>query len=174
MREAEASQRLAEAADVREHVTVHLPFYKDIQTRYHTAPSRQVNEVYVPARNMVFYSVAVAYAEAIQADTIIFGSNAEDAQALPDATPQFIRHMNKLIQLGTRVGVEGRPCAILNPLINRTKLDVLCLARELGVPLELTWSCYEDVTKPCGRCRGCRARHDAFMELGIPDPIEKN
>jgi len=173
VREAEASKKLAQAANVKEHFSVQLPFFREIQTRYHPPQSPTVNSAYVPARNMVFYSVAAAYGEVIDADAIIFGSNAEDAQALPDATPQFIRHMNELIHLGTRVGAEGKTFGIVNPLIDRTKLDVLCLATKLGVPLELTWSCYEDVVNPCGRCRGCQSRHDAFTQLGIPDPLLK-
>jgi 7-cyano-7-deazaguanine synthase len=173
VREAEASKKLAEAANVKEHFSVQLPFFREIQARYHPVRSPTVNPAYVPARNMVFYSVAAAYAEVIEADTIIFGSNAEDAQQLPDANQQFIRHMNELIQFGTRVGAEGRSLSILNPLIDHTKLDVLRLAKELDVPLELTWSCYEDVVKPCGQCRGCRSRNGVFTQLGIPDPLEK-
>jgi len=130
-----------------------------------------VSSAYVPARNLIFYGIASAYAEAIHADSIIFGSNLDDSTVLPDATPEFIRRINELLQVGTRMGVEDNPCEIINPLINLDKQGVLRLCRKLKVPLELTWSCYEDVTEPCGKCRGCRTRQQAFVKLGIQDPL---
>src|SRR5208282_2090331 len=171
IREAEAARRLAEAAKVKEHITVQLPFYKEIQTLYHPDPSAEVSSAYVPARNLVFYGIATAYAEAINADSIVFGSNLDDSTVLPDATPEFIRRINELLRVGTRMGIEGNPCEILNPFINLDKQGVLRLSKKLGVPLELTWSCYEDVTEPCGKCRGCQTRHQAFTKLGIRDPL---
>jgi len=169
--EAEASRRIAEAAKVKEHITVQLPFYKEIQTLYHPDPSAEVSSAYVPARNLVFYGIATAYAEAINADSIVFGSNLDDSRVLPDATPEFIRGINELVRMGTRMGIEGNPCQILNPFINLDKQDVLRLSMKLEVPLELTWSCYEDVAEPCGKCRGCQTRHKAFTKLGIRDPL---
>ena len=171
IREAEASRKIAEAAKVKEHITVQLPFYKEIQTLYHPDPSVRVSSAYVPARNLIFYGIASAYAESIHADSIIFGSNLDDSTVLPDATPEFIRRINELLQVGTRMGVEDKPCEIINPLINLDKQGVLRLCRKLKVPLELTWSCYEDVTEPCGKCRGCRTRQQAFAKLGIQDPL---
>ena len=158
----------------KEHITVSLPAFKDIQTRYHpTKPqSCTVTTAYVPARNLIFYGVAVAYAETLNADAIVFGSNADDAHELPDATPDFIQKMNELIELGTRMGVNETPAKIIDPLIRFNKADVLRLAITLKVPLELTWSCYEDVELPCGKCRGCRTRLDAFRKVGVPDPLE--
>ena len=171
--EAAASKSLAEAAKVTEHITVSLPFFKDIQDRYHPArpePST-VSTAYVPSRNLIFYGIAGAYAETLGIDTIIFGSNADDTKDLPDATPDFIQKMNELIVLGTQMGVDGHAARIVNPLISYTKLDVLRLALTLKVPLELTWSCYEDVEIPCGKCRGCRNRLAAFKHLGKTDPL---
>jgi 7-cyano-7-deazaguanine synthase len=171
--EATASKSLAEAAKVTEHITVSLPFFKDIQTRYH--PTRPqlgtVSTAYVPARNLIFYGIACAYAETLGIDTIIFGSNSDDTRELPDATPDFIRRMNELIMIGTRMGADGHAATIINPLITYSKLDVLKLALTLKVPLELTWSCYEDVEISCGRCRGCRNRLAAFRDLGKIDPL---
>jgi 7-cyano-7-deazaguanine synthase len=172
--EATAARNIAKAAGVKEHITVSLPIFKDIQTRYHpTKPqSSAVTTAYVPARNLIFYGFAVAYAETLNTDAIVFGSNADDAQELPDATPDFIRRMNELVETGTRMGVNGPPAKIIDPLINFSKTDVLRLAINLKVPLELTWSCYEDVELPCGKCRGCRTRLDAFNRLGMTDPLE--
>jgi len=173
--ETAAARRIAEAAGVKEHVTVPLPFFKDIQTRYHPASNSKpstVSSAYVPARNLIFYGVATAYAETLAADTIVFGSNADDAQVLPDATTEFTRRIEDIISTGTRIGVNGTPTKIVNPLISLSKTEVLRLAVNLKVPLELTWSCYEDVELPCGQCRGCRMRIDAFAKLKISDPLK--
>jgi 7-cyano-7-deazaguanine synthase len=169
--EAEASKKLAAAAHVKEHLTVYLPFFKDVETRYHPTPSLETSSAYVPARNIVFYGVAAAYAETIGANEIVFGSNADDARELPDARPEFIQLMNELISTGTRFGREGSEVRIVNPLIDHDKTEVLKLALKLKVPLELTWSCYEDLLVPCGKCRGCRTRQKAFEAVGIPDPL---
>lgn len=169
--EAEASKKLAAAAHVKEHLTVYLPFFKDVETRYHPTPSLETSSAYVPARNIVFYGVAAAYAETIGADEIVFGSNADDARELPDARPEFIQLMNELISTGTRFGREGSEVRIVNPLIDHDKTEVLKLALKLKVPLELTWSCYEDLSVPCGKCRGCRTRQKAFEAVGMPDPL---
>ena len=168
--EAEASKRIAAAAHVKEHLTILLPFFKDIEQRYQPGASAEVTPAYVPARNIIFYGVAAAYAEALKASTIVFGSNADDAKELPDARKEFVQLMNKLILNGTRAGREGSRIEVVNPLIDRTKSEVLRLALELRVPLELTWSCYQDGKTPCGKCRGCMGRRKAFLEVGVPDP----
>jgi 7-cyano-7-deazaguanine synthase len=172
--ETEASKKLATAAQVKEHLTIFLPFFKDLETRYRPEPSSSISAAYLPARNMVFYSVAVAYAETLGATEIVFGSNADDAKELPDARPTFIRLMNKLIKIGTRAAVEGSSIEIVNPLLKFSKTDVLKLALRLDVPLQLTWSCYENAKIPCGKCRGCRMRSEAFVAAGILDPLSNS
>jgi 7-cyano-7-deazaguanine synthase len=164
--EVEASKRLANAASTIEHIIVSLPFYKDIQSRYHPIQSNDISTAYVPARNIVFYGIAAAYAETLSVEAIVFGSNADDSKELPDATPDFILRIREII----KIGIRGEPIEIVNPLIGLNKADVLRLALQLKVPLELTWSCYEDVETPCQRCRGCRTRKEAFTQLGVPDP----
>jgi 7-cyano-7-deazaguanine synthase len=169
--EAEAAKKIAAAAHVRDHLTVLLPFFKDLEQRYHPSSSPNTTPAYIPARNIVFYSVAAAYAETLGASQIVFGSNADDAKELPDARPTFIQLMNDLIRSGTRVGQEGALIEVVNPLINYSKSDVLRLALELKVPLELTWSCYENGKTPCGKCRGCRDRLKAFDTVSASDPL---
>jgi 7-cyano-7-deazaguanine synthase len=169
--EAEASKRLAAAAQVREHISIYLPFYKDLENRYHPPPSQEITSAYVPARNIVFYGVAVAYAETLGANKVVFGSNSDDTKELPDARPEFLQLMNELVRVGTRTGQEGSTIDIANPLIAYNKSDVLRLALKLNVPLELTWSCYEDAPTPCGKCRGCLTRQKAFHAVGVPDPL---
>jgi 7-cyano-7-deazaguanine synthase len=169
--EAEASKRLATAAQVREHLSIYLPFFEDLEERYRPPLSLKISPAYLPARNIIFYGVAAAYAETLGADRIVFGSNADDARELPDARPSFIQLMNELLQVGTRAGSEGKPIEIVNPLIDYGKADVLRLAIQLKVPLQVTWSCYEDAPTPCGKCRGCRTRSKAFADLGMTDPL---
>lgn len=170
--EAEASKKLAAAAQVKEHFSIYLPFFKDLESRFHPPSSAEISPAYVPARNIVFYGVAAGYAETLAAEKIVFGSNADDARELPDARPGFLRLINELVKLGTRAGSEGRTIEITNPLIEYSKAEVLKLAMRLGVPLELTWSCYEDREIPCGRCRGCVTRLRAFQDLGSVDPLK--
>jgi 7-cyano-7-deazaguanine synthase len=169
--EAEASKRLAAEAQVKEHLSVYLPMFKDIEKRHRPPPSHTISSAYLPARNMVFYSVAAAYAETLGANRIVFGSNADDARELPDATPGFIRLMNELIKAGTRAGSEGTSIEIVNPLLNYSKTEVLKVAIKLKVPLQLTWSCYENAKTPCGKCRGCLMRATAFSAIGLTDPL---
>jgi 7-cyano-7-deazaguanine synthase len=169
--EAEASRKIAAAAGVKEHLTIYLPFFKDVQERYHPKTSSEISTAYVPARNLVFYGIAASYAEALSATSIVFGSNADDAKELPDAGPGFIRLMNELVKVGTRSGRENSQLQFVNPLINYSKSEVLRLAFKLKVPLELTWSCYEDRQVPCGKCRGCLTRRKAFEEVGTRDPL---
>jgi 7-cyano-7-deazaguanine synthase len=168
--EAEAAKKLAAITQAKEHLIVYLPFFKDVERRYQQTHSSERSSSYIPARNIVFYGVAASYAEAIGAGRIVFGSNADDAKELPDATSQFIQLMNELIANGTKSGRKGVGVRIVNPLIDYTKAEALKLGLKLKVPLELTWSCYEDAAVPCGRCRGCRTRRDAFQAVGVPDP----
>jgi 7-cyano-7-deazaguanine synthase len=172
--EAEASKKLAYTAEVKEHVSVYLPFFKDLETRYHPEPSNAISAAYLPARNMVFYGVAAAYAETLGAGKIVFGSNADDAKELPDARPSFMRLANELIKIGTRTGVEGSSIEVVNPLVELSKADVLKLALKLGVPLQFTWSCYENAKIPCGKCRGCRMRSQAFATVAAIDPLTRS
>jgi 7-cyano-7-deazaguanine synthase len=169
--EAEASKKIAAAAHVKDHLSIILPFFKDLEQLYQPAPSSEITPAYVPARNIVFYGVAAAYAETLKANLIVFGSNADDAKELPDAGPAFIQLINELIHIGTRAGQNGFTIKVVNPLISYSKSEVLKLALELKVPLELTWSCYENGKMPCGRCRGCFGRREAFKKIAVPDPL---
>jgi len=169
--EAGAAKRIAAEAKVKAHITVFLPFFNDIGERYHPSPSAEITPAYIPARNIVFYGVAASYAESLKAERIVFGSNADDAKELPDASPRFIQLMNELIRTGTRAGREGCAAKVDTPLIGYRKSEVLRLALKLGIPLNLTWSCYEDGSKPCGKCRGCIGRSQAFLAVGVPDPL---
>lgn len=126
---------------------------------------------YIPCRNLLFYSVAVYYAEVYQVDAIIGGHIKSDAQLYPDASQNFLNSLMQLVNT-IRLPHNSYPFKIILPLINLSKEEVIRLAMELGVPLEHTWSCYETCARPCGKCKGCRERKRSFEKLGLEDPLE--
>ncbi len=125
---------------------------------------------YVPARNLIFLSVAMGVAEARDADAVYLGVNALDYSGYPDCRPEFIDSFRSTAALALKRGVEGRPVDIRTPLIDLTKADIVRLGVEVGAPLELTWSCYLGFDRPCGECDACRLRAKGFAEAGVDDP----
>jgi len=125
---------------------------------------------YVPARNLIFLSVAMGVAEARDADAVYLGVNALDYSGYPDCRPEFIGSFRQTAALALKRGVEGRPVAIRTPLIDLTKAGIVRLALEVGAPMELTWSCYLGGDRPCGECDACRLRAKGFAEAGVADP----
>lgn len=124
---------------------------------------------YVPARNLIFLSVAVGIAEARGADAIYLGVNALDYSGYPDCRPEFIAAFQRAADLGLKRGVEGDPVDIRTPLIDRTKAEIVTLGRSLGAPLHLTWSCYGAGPLPCRDCDACSLRAKGFAEAGVAD-----
>jgi 7-cyano-7-deazaguanine synthase len=125
---------------------------------------------YVPARNLIFLSVAMGVAEARDADALYLGVNALDYSGYPDCRPEFIESFRQTAALALKRGVEGRPVEVRTPLIDMTKADIVRLGVSLGAPLDLTWSCYLGGDKPCGECDACRLRAKGFAEGGVADP----
>jgi len=125
---------------------------------------------YVPARNLIFLSVAMGVAEARDAGAVYLGVNALDYSGYPDCRPEFIESFRRTAALALKRGVEGRPVDIRTPLIDLTKADIVRLGLEVGAPLELTWSCYLGGDRPCGECDACRLRAKGFAEAGADDP----
>jgi 7-cyano-7-deazaguanine synthase len=125
---------------------------------------------YVPARNLIFLSVAMGVAEARDADAVYVGVNALDYSGYPDCRPEFIESFRQTAALALKRGVEGRPVDIRTPLIDLGKADIVRLGVELGAPLELTWSCYLGFDRPCGECDACRLRAKGFAAAGVDDP----
>jgi 7-cyano-7-deazaguanine synthase len=128
---------------------------------------------YVPARNTIFLSLALAWAEVLGAGAIALGVNAVDYSGYPDCRPEYLAAFERLARLATRVGVEsGSAPRIVAPLIGLTKADIVRRGVELGVPFELTHSCYDpEDSAACGRCDSCRIRRRGFEAAGVPDPI---
>lgn len=131
---------------------------------------RGIPSTYVPARNTIFLSCAVSLAEAIGASAIAIGANAVDFSGYPDCRPAYYDAFRRVIRRGTQAGVEGRPMRIITPLIRKSKAQIIRLGRRLGVPFELTWSCYLGGRRPCGRCDSCALRAKGFKEARMPDP----
>jgi 7-cyano-7-deazaguanine synthase len=132
-----------------------------------------VPSTYVPARNTIFLSLALGWAEVVGAEAIVIGVNALDYSGYPDCRPEYIAAFERLAALATRAGVEGRPFRILAPLQHLTKADIIRLGMRLGLDYGLTHSCYapQPDGRPCGRCDSCRLRGKGFEEAGVPDPI---
>jgi len=132
---------------------------------------RGIPATYVPARNLIFLSLATGYAEAIGAERIFYGANAVDYSGYPDCRPQFVDSLNKTIRVGTKRGAEKKPIQIEAPLVKKTKKEIILLGWEYGVPFEKTWSCYAGEKRPCGQCDSCKLRAKGFAEAGLNDPL---
>lgn len=130
-----------------------------------------IPSTYVPARNTIFLSFALSNADSVMADAVVIGANAIDYSGYPDCRPDYMRSMQRVAELGTKSGSEGRKISILTPLIRMTKSEIIKLGSRLGVPYGLTWSCYQGGKIPCGRCDSCILRAKGFKEAGIPDPV---
>ena len=130
-----------------------------------------IPSTYVPARNIIFLSFALSYAEAIKAEAIFIGAHTQDYSDYPDCRPEFYRAFKNVILTGTKSGVEKRGIKIQTPLIGKTKAQIIRQARQLGVPFALTWSCYQGGRVPCGECDSCYYRTKGFLEAGIRDPL---
>lgn len=145
---------------------IELPQKRDLEEM-----SQSIPVTYVPARNTIFLSFALAYAETISGQCIYIGVNALDYSGYPDCRPDYIQAMQEVFRLGTKQGREGQSISINTPLIHLKKTEIIQLGNKLGVPWELTWSCYQGDEVACGVCDSCRLRLAAFAELGLKDPL---
>ncbi len=133
--------------------------------------SQDIPITYVPARNTIFLSFALAYAEALNASRIYLGVNALDYSGYPDCRGDYLDAMQEVFRLGTKQGREGKPIEIIAPLLHLKKTEIIELGNKLGVPWQKTWSCYAGGEEACGVCDSCRLRLAAFQELGLNDPL---
>lgn len=131
-----------------------------------------IPRTYVPARNTILLSCALAYAEVVDADAIYMGVNAVDYSGYPDCRPEYIKAFQRMADLATKRAVEGKPVKIRTPLIDLSKKEIVELGARLGVPFKHTWSCYRGGKRACGGCDSCVLRLKGFEEAGIKDPIE--
>jgi 7-cyano-7-deazaguanine synthase len=184
--EVEAAREIAKRFGVRDHVIVDIdlrPVGGSALTSDMPVPKDRATDemrgggipsTYVPARNTIFLSFALAWAEVLEARNIFIGVNALDYSGYPDCRPEYIAAFERLANLATRGGVEGNSIAIHAPLIDLTKGQIIELGRTLGVDYALTTSCYDPDSdgRACGRCDACLIRRKGFSEAGISDPVK--
>lgn len=132
---------------------------------------KTIPTTYVPARNIIFLSLALSWAESLECEAIFIGVNALDYSGYPDCRPEFIKAFQQMANIGTKRGVEGKSIMIKTPLLKKTKKEIIQLGQQLNVPFENTWSCYRGEEKACGVCDSCLLRLKGFHEAGLTDPI---
>jgi len=183
--ELEAARRVARALNAVEHLVMDLDLAKiggsaltgDIEVpkgRNEVEMKGEIPVTYVPARNTIFLSHALAWAEVLGASDIFIGVNAIDYSGYPDCRPEYIEAFERMANLATKAGVEGKTrVKIRTPLINMTKADIIRKGIELGVDYGITHSCYDPSPEglPCGGCDSCLLRKKGFWEAGITDPV---
>lgn len=175
-----AARRIAHALGAERHIVLPLDlsqFGGSALTADIDVPKTGVEEggipiTYVPARNTIFLSLALGWAEASGARDLYIGVNALDYSGYPDCRPEFIAGFEKLAELATKAGVEGEPFRVRSPLQYMTKADIVREGMRLGLDLGLSWSCYDPAPGGlhCGLCDSCRLRSKGFEEAGVPDP----
>ena len=182
-KELSCAKRIAKTVGVKDHIIFNINLQKFGGSSLFSSSSRPINNhvlnnigkripsTYVPARNTVFLSLALAYAEAIGAVAIFIGVNAVDYSAYPDCRPNYIRAYQHLTDLATKRGVEGKTIHINAPLLYLTKAEIIKMGVKLNVPFTETWSCYRGDVKACGQCDSCLLRLKGFQEAKIKDPI---
>ncbi len=184
--ELDAARRVAQQLGARRHLVIPLDLRQiggsaltddlDVpKERDAAAMAGAIPVTYVPARNTVFLAVALAWAETLDAPDIFLGVNAIDYSGYPDCRPEYIEAFERMANLATKAGVEGRlQFRLRTPLISLSKADIVRLAAELGVDFSLTQSCYDPdpAGRPCGVCDACQLRSKGFKEAGLTDPLE--
>lgn len=184
-REIEAAQAVGEFLGIKDQVVVTFDLRKwggsaltadiDVPTdRATDEMSQGIPSTYVPARNTIFLSFALGYAETLGADTIFIGANQVDYSGYPDCRDEYLRAFETMANLATKAGVEGTmKFHIEAPLINMTKVEIIKAGLALNLDYGLTWSCYKGGEKPCGECDSCKIRTAAFESIGLIDPLLK-
>lgn len=174
------AKKVAAHYGATEHKTVRLDFLRQIGGSALTDDTVEVPQggvsddipvTYVPGRNLLFLSMAASYAEVIGASAIYIGVNALDYSGYPDCRPEFIESVQQTIALGTKAGVNGHAISIETPLVHLRKADIVRKGMDMGVPYELTTSCYLGGEVACGTCDSCRLRLKGFAQAGYEDPI---
>jgi 7-cyano-7-deazaguanine synthase len=184
--ELEAARRLAGRLGARRHVVLDIDLRAfggsaltgDLEVPKDTPLDRigsGIPATYVPARNTIFLAFAMGWAETLGASDIFLGANALDYSGYPDCRPEYIQAFERMANLATRAGVEGRRLRVHTPLIELSKAEIVRLGNRLGVDYALTWSCYDPTPEgaACGRCEACLLRRKGFREAGMEDPVAR-
>ncbi|HXG06908.1 MAG TPA: 7-cyano-7-deazaguanine synthase, partial [Nitrososphaera sp.] len=172
--EKRSTTKLVGSAGITELITVDLPFVKEASDFYNGQLKKHDPQSlwssYVPARNLMFYSIAAHYAEYLDIKWIVGGHNSHDIKFFRDASSSFIRKLNTLFKEGCLL-CNGHAYKIVLPLAKKNRKEIIMLAIKLKVPIEHTWSCHSEGATHCGKCYACRQRLDAFRSLGLADPV---
>ena len=177
--EKRASIGLVKAAEVSNLVEIDLPFIKEAgdSNYYYVSHSKKKDlhsdtlwSSYVPARNMIFYSISAHFAEYLGVKWIIGGHNLHDTKFFKDASNRFIDKVNILFKEGCLLCNDNQAYQIVLPLAKMNRKQIIKLAMKLKAPIELTWSCHREGNNHCGSCYSCKQRLEAFNELGLKDP----
>lgn len=176
-REKRAAAKLAKRANVYRLIKIDMPFVKEASDFYNSSRFRSDPDAlwssYVPARNIMFYSIAAHYAEYLGVKWIIGGHNLHDITFFKDASKGYIDKMNSLFREGCLL-CDGQAYRIALPLAEMSRKEIIKLAIRLKTPMELTWSCHREGRAHCGQCYACKQRLDAFTSLGLQDPVFKS
>lgn len=177
--ELEAAQILVSRLGATEHKIVNLDLglfggsaLTDANIAVPEAETKGIPVTYVPARNTIMLSLALAWAEVLGAQDIFIGVNALDYSGYPDCRGEYVQAFQNMANLATKSAVEGQKITVHAPLIDLTKAEIIALGTKLGVPYEATVSCYQanDKGQACGKCDSCRLRREGFAKAGIADP----
>jgi 7-cyano-7-deazaguanine synthase len=177
--ELDAARRVAKVLGAHEHRVMRVDLagiggsaLTDPSIAVPESPTAGIPITYVPARNTMMLSLALAWAEVLAARDIFIGVNAVDFSGYPDCRPEFIAAFEHLATVATKAGVEGQPCRVHAPLIKLSKADIIREGTRLGVDYGLTVSCYQadEAGRACGRCDSCRLRRAGFEAAGVADP----
>lgn len=183
-KEIESAKIISSIIGVKDHIIIDMDFSKFggsslLDKSLEPESDRDLDEIgkiipstYVPARNTVFLSIGLAYAETIDAEAIFIGATSTDYSGYPDCRPEYIKAFQKTADLATKKGVEDKSIEIKAPLLHMSKADIIKKGLKLGAPLEKSWSCYIGGKKACGRCDSCLLRLKGFKEAGAKDPMD--
>jgi 7-cyano-7-deazaguanine synthase len=173
-----AAQRVARELGAQEHRVINIDLtafggsaLTDASIAVPESASIGIPLTYVPARNTIMLSLALAWAEVLQAQDIFFGVNAVDYSGYPDCRPEYVSAFERMANLATKAAVEGKPLTLHAPLLHLTKAEIIQQGIRLGVDYALTVSCYQadEDGRACGRCDSCRLRREGFQSAGVPD-----
>jgi len=182
--ELESARKIAKALEVKKHLVIRFDLREiggsaltsetEVPKSEPQSRQSQIPITYVPARNTIFLSFALSWAETLEAEDIFIGANAVDYSGYPDCRPEYLRAFEEMANLATKVSVEGKIKFRINaPLLYMTKAEIIKKGTELGLDYSLTWSCYDPQPdgKPCLQCDSCRFREKGFKEAGVKDPL---
>lgn len=183
-KEIESAKKIARILDVKKHVIFNINIGQfggsslvdesiklEIDHKLEDI-GNNIPNTYVPARNTIFLSIALGFAETVDADAIFIGATAVDYSGYPDCRPEYFNAFQKMSDLATKKGLNGKSIRIITPVLKLNKSEIIKKGNMLGVPFDKTWSCYSGKEKACGRCDSCLLRLKGFKKAGLKDPLK--